>query len=235
MKLAILDRDGTLNPLGDDFITSPEEWSAQPGALEAVARLNHAGWRVVVATNQPGLGRGLFDVVSLNAIHAKMLRQVAAVGGRIDAVFYCPHAPDEACHCRTPAPGLLEQICDRYGVEPFDARVVGSCAEHLQAGAALGAQVHLVCTGSAAHLQPGQPLPIEFPATTRAHASLAAFVEHLLPPASSKALAQPAAGREGGGGAGAPDGAAASPRISATCWPFSDCRANRRRRHIPSW
>lgn len=81
MKLAILDRDGTLNPLGDDFITSPEEWSAQPGALEAVARLNHAGWRVVVATNQPGLGRGLFDVVSLNAIHAKMLRQVAAVGG----------------------------------------------------------------------------------------------------------------------------------------------------------
>ena len=80
------------------------------------------------------------------------LESVAAVGGRIDAVFYCPHAPDEACHCRTPAPGLLEQICDRYGVEPFDARVVGSCAEHLQAGAALGAQVHLVCTGSAAHL-----------------------------------------------------------------------------------
>ncbi|WP_291475221.1 D-glycero-beta-D-manno-heptose 1,7-bisphosphate 7-phosphatase [Acidovorax sp.] len=182
MKLAILDRDGTLNPLGDDFITSPEEWSAQPGALEAVARLNHAGWRVVVATNQPGLGRGLFDVVSLNAIHAKMLRQVAAVGGRIDAVFYCPHAPDEACHCRTPAPGLLEQICDRYGVEPFDARVVGSCAEHLQAGAALGAQVHLVCTGRSAHLQPGQALPIEFPATTRVHASLAELVEHLLPP-----------------------------------------------------
>ncbi len=182
MKLVILDRDGTLNLLGDDFITSPEEWSAQPGALEAVARLNHGGWRVVVATNQPGLGRGLFDVVSLNAIHAKMLRQAAAAGGRIDAVFYCPHAPDEACHCREPAPGLLEQICDRYGVEPFDVQVVGSSAEHLQAGAALGAQVHLVCTGRSAHLQPGQILPIDFPATTRVHASLAAFVEHLLPP-----------------------------------------------------
>ena len=90
MKLAILDRDGTLNPLGDDFITSPEEWSAQPGALEAVARLNHAGWRVVVATNQPGLGRGLFDVVSLNAIHAKMLRQVAAVGGAHRRRFLLP-------------------------------------------------------------------------------------------------------------------------------------------------
>ena len=182
MKLAIFDRDGTLNLLGDDFITSPEEWSAQPGALEAVARLNHGGWRVVVATNQPGLGRGLFDVVSLNAIHAKMLRQAAAAGGRIDAVFYCPHAPDEACHCRQPAPGLFEQICDRYGVEPFDVQVVGSSAEHLQAGAALGAQVHLVCTGRSAHLQPGQILPIDFPATTRVHASLAAFVEHLLPP-----------------------------------------------------
>ena len=183
MKLAIFDRDGTLNPLADDFITSADEWNALPGALEAVARLNHAGWHVVVATNQPGLGRGLFDVVALNAIHAKMLRQVAAVGGRIDAVFYCPHGPDELCQCREPAPGLLEQICERYGVEQLDVQVVGSCAEHLQAGAALGAQVHLVCTGRSAHLQPGQALPIDFPATTRVHASLAAFVEHLLPPA----------------------------------------------------
>ena len=107
MKLAILDRDGTLNPMGDEYITSADEWAAVPGALEAIARLNHAGWHVVVATNQPGLGRGLFDVVALNAIHAKMHRQVAAVGGRIDAVFYCPHAADEDCSCRKPAPGLL--------------------------------------------------------------------------------------------------------------------------------
>ena len=82
MKLAILDRDGTLNPLADDYITSPDEWTALPGALEAVARLNHAGWHVVVATNQPGLGRGLFDVVALNAIHSRMHRQAAAVGAR---------------------------------------------------------------------------------------------------------------------------------------------------------
>ncbi len=147
MKLVILDRDGTLNPLGEDYITSADEWSAVPGALEAVARLNHAGWHVVVATNQPGLGRGLFDVMALNAIHSKMHRQVAAVGGRIDAVFYCPHAADEDCACRKPAPGLLEQIRDRYGVERNDVRVVGSCSAHLQAGAALGAQLHLVCTG----------------------------------------------------------------------------------------
>lgn len=148
MKLAILDRDGTLNPLGDEYITSPEEWTPVPGALEAIARLNHAGWHVVVATNQPGLGRGLFDVVALNAIHAKMHRQLAAMGGRIDAVFYCPHAADEECSCRKPAPGLLEQICDRYGAERSEVQVVGSCAAHLQAGSALGAQLHLVCTAA---------------------------------------------------------------------------------------
>ena len=140
MKIIILDRDGTLNQLGEEYITTPAEWQAERGALEAVARLNRAGWHVVVATNQPGLGRGLLDVLALNAIHAKMLRQLAAQGGRIDAVFYCPHVPDDRCHCRKPAPGLLTQIAERYGVEPRELRVAGSTAEHLQAGAAIGAQ-----------------------------------------------------------------------------------------------
>ena len=181
MKLAILDRDGLLNALGDDYITSADDWVPVPGALEAIARLNHAGWHVVVATNQPGLGRGLLDVVALNAIHAKLHRQVAAVGGRIDAIFYCPHAADEECTCRKPAPGLLEQICDRYGVEPHDVLVVGNCLAHLQAGAALGAQLHVVCTGHAAALVPGQPLPAMWPQGTQVHASLAQWVEQLLP------------------------------------------------------
>ena len=205
MKLAILDRDGTLNPMGEDYITSADEWAAVPGALEAIARLNHAGWHVVVATNQPGLGRGLFDVVALNAIHAKMHRQVAAVGGRIDAVFYCPHAADENCTCRKPAPGLLEQICDRYGVEPTDVQVVGSCAAHLQAGAALGAQLHLVCTGASALVYPSGPLPEGVDARARVHASLADFVDQLLPaaalpPAPLPATAPAASGAGAAGG-----------------------------------
>ncbi|CAN7220708.1 D-glycero-beta-D-manno-heptose 1,7-bisphosphate 7-phosphatase [Acidovorax sp. LjRoot129] len=182
MKLAILDRDGTLNPMGEDFITTADEWTAVPGALEAIARLNHAGWHVVVATNQSGLGRGLFDVLAINAIHAKMHRQLAAVGGRIDAVFYCPHAADEDCACRKPAPGLLEQICDRYGVERHDVRVVGSCAVHLQAGAAAGAQqLHLVCTGQSALVDPRGAVPEGLPAGTVLHASLTDFVDRLLP------------------------------------------------------
>jgi D-glycero-D-manno-heptose 1,7-bisphosphate phosphatase len=93
MKLVILDRDGTINADSDDFVKSPEEWLPLPGALEAIARLNHAGWHVVVASNQSGLGRGLFDVASLNAMHTKMHKLLAAQGGRIDAVFYCPHSP----------------------------------------------------------------------------------------------------------------------------------------------
>lgn len=192
MKLVILDRDGTLNPLGDDYITCADEWTAVPGALEAIARLNHAGWRVVVATNQPGLGRGLLDVMALNAIHAKLLRQVAAVGGRIDAVFYCPHTADENCACRKPAPGLLEQICDRYGVERHDVRVVGSCVAHVQAGAALGAQVHLVMnTGSSAQAVPDGALPAGLPPGTLVHASLDDFVDRLLPAAPGLAAAAP--------------------------------------------
>lgn len=189
MKLAILDRDGTLNLPGDGYIASPDEWIAQPGALDAVARLNHAGWHVVLACNQPGLGRGLFDVKVLNAIHAKMYRQLAAVGGRIDAVFFCPHAPQETCRCRLPQPELLAQICERYGVEAEQLLVVGSSMALLQAGATLGArQLHQVqqAGGASTAAQgmgappsppdgPSQPVP-----EVRKHASLGALVEHLL-------------------------------------------------------
>ncbi|MBC7482603.1 MAG: D-glycero-beta-D-manno-heptose 1,7-bisphosphate 7-phosphatase, partial [Rhizobacter sp.] len=117
MKLVILDRDGTINADSDEFIKSPEEWLPLPGALEAIARLNHAGWHCVIASNQSGLGRGLFDVGSLNAMHAKMHKMLAAQGGRIDAVFYCPHTADDECQCRKPLPGLFEQIGERFGDE----------------------------------------------------------------------------------------------------------------------
>src|SRR5687767_15943841 len=98
MKLVILDRDGTINVDSDEFIKTPEEWQPLPGALEAIARMNHAGWQVAVASNQSGLGRGLFDVASLNTIHGKMHKMLAAIGGRVDAVFCCPHAPCDQRH-----------------------------------------------------------------------------------------------------------------------------------------
>lgn len=180
MKIAILDRDGTLNQIGEEgFIGSAEAWKAQPGALEAVALLNRAGWHVVVATNQPGLGRGLFDVTELNAIHARMHREMAMAGARIDAVFYCPHAPDEECGCRKPGTALFEQIAERFGVEGPQLWVIGSCVAHLQAGAAMRARLSLICTGASASVPVQGELPGGVPPGTRRFASLAALAEVL--------------------------------------------------------
>ena len=134
-RLVILDRDGTINRASDVFVKSPQEWEPLPGALQAIGRLGHAGVHVVVATNQSGLGRGLLDMAAVNAVHAHMQRQLAAAGGRIDAVFLCPHAPDEGCQCRKPAPGLLLQIGERYGVDlaqvPYVEIGRASCRERV--------------------------------------------------------------------------------------------------------
>jgi D-glycero-D-manno-heptose 1,7-bisphosphate phosphatase len=188
MKLVILDRDGTINVDSDEFIKTPAEWIPLPGALEAISRLNHAGWRVAVASNQSGLGRGLFDVASLNAIHAKMHKALGAVGGRIDAVFYCPHSPDEGCQCRKPLPGLFEQIGERFGVDLKTAHVVGDTPRDLLAGAAVGCQPHLVLTGNAESLrasfdgaQDASLLPPDtYPPHTTVHKDLGAFADWLL-------------------------------------------------------
>jgi D-glycero-D-manno-heptose 1,7-bisphosphate phosphatase len=179
MKLCILDRDGTINEDSLEYIKSPQEWQPLPGALEAIARLNHAGWHVVVASNQSGLGRGLFDVATLNAMHAKMHTMLAAVGGRVDAIFYCPHAPDDKCRCRKPESGLFEQIGERYGVELAGVPTVGDTVRDLLAGSAMGCEPHLVLTGKGAALR-GRDLPDNFPKDTRVHEDLAAFADFLI-------------------------------------------------------
>ena len=179
MKLVILDRDGTINEESAAFVDSPDAWRPLPGALDAIARLNHAGWHVVVASNQSGLGRGLHEVAMLNAIQAKMHKSLAAVGGRLDAIFYCPHSPDEACHCRKPEPGLFEQIGERFAVELQGVPSVGDSVEDLVAGVAAGCEPHLVLTGQGAAYR-GRDLPPEFPPGTRVHADLAAFAAFLI-------------------------------------------------------
>ena len=179
MKLVILDRDGTINEDSADFVKTPEEWMPLPGALEAIARLNHAGWHVVIASNQSGLGRGLFDVSTLNAMHAKMHKMLATVGGRIDAVFYCPHAPDEGCRCRKPEPGLYEQIGERYGLDLHGVPAVGDTARDALAAVAAGCEPHLVLTGKGAVYR-GRTLPETFPKETQVHADIAAFADFLI-------------------------------------------------------
>ena len=178
MKLVILERDGTINAEGDPYITSADDWTPLPGALDAIARLNHAGYRVVIACNQPVLGRGLIDVATLNAIHARMHKSLAAVGARVDAVFYCPHTADDACTCRQPLPGLFEQIGERYGVDLQGVAACGDNLEHLIAAQAAGCKPHLVLTGKASGLTL-ETLPDGCPVGTQVHADLAAFATSL--------------------------------------------------------
>lgn len=147
MKLIILDRDGVVNFDSDQFIKSPDEWKPIPGSLEAIARLNQAGYRVVLATNQSGIGRGLFDMATLNAIHDKMHKALAQVGGRIDALFFCPHAADSKCDCRKPKPGMFEEISKRFNMELDGVPAIGDSLRDLQAAVTLGAQPILVRTG----------------------------------------------------------------------------------------
>jgi D-glycero-D-manno-heptose 1,7-bisphosphate phosphatase len=181
LKLIIIGRDGTLNQFREDHIKEPSEWAAIPGALEAVSRLNHAGWHVVVATNQAGIGRGMIDMSSVNAVHAHMMRVLHGLGGRIDAVFFCPHTPEDACTCRKPLPGMMFDIGRRYGVDLSHVPMVGDTLRDLQAARAAGCPPHLVRSGRAAALDEAQLQGIleQVPGTV-VHNDLAAFATHLL-------------------------------------------------------
>ncbi|PKO93878.1 MAG: D-glycero-beta-D-manno-heptose-1,7-bisphosphate 7-phosphatase [Betaproteobacteria bacterium HGW-Betaproteobacteria-1] len=147
MKLVILDRDGVINYDSPHFIKSPDEWKPIPGSLEAIALLNQSGFRVALATNQSGIGRGLFDMATLNAIHDKMYRALGQFGGRIDALFYCPHSAEANCSCRKPKSGMIEDIARRFAIDLKTVYSVGDSLRDLQASAALGAQSILVLTG----------------------------------------------------------------------------------------
>lgn len=159
MKLAILDRDGVINQDSAAFIKHPDEWIPLPGSIEAVARLSRAGWRVVVASNQSGIARGLFSMDTLNAIHAKMRREVAQAGGAIDAIFVCPHGPDDGCECRKPKAGLFRDIARRYDIDLKNVPAVGDSLRDLQAAGLAGCATWLVLTGNGEKTQSQGPLP----------------------------------------------------------------------------
>ena len=177
-KLIILDRDGVINFDSAQFIKSPEEWKPIPGSLQAIARLNQNGYRVVVATNQSGIGRGLFDMDTLNRIHKKMHKAAFEVGGRIDAIFYCPHAADSDCACRKPKPGMFKRIAETLNVNLNGVPTVGDSLRDLQAGAAVGCRPILVLTGKGEKTRDEGNLPDG----TRIFSDLAAAVDALLKP-----------------------------------------------------
>ncbi len=147
MKLIVLDRDGVVNHDSDDYIKSPDEWLPIDGSLEAIARLNHSGYTVAIATNQSGLARGHFSVEALTAMHKKMDDVLAKIGGRIDAVFYCPHGPDDACSCRKPKPGMLLEIGQRFNVSLKDVVFIGDSISDINTAVNAHAKAILVRTG----------------------------------------------------------------------------------------
>jgi len=147
MQLVILDRDGVINEDSDEYIKSEDEFVPLPGSLAAIARLNRAGYTVAVASNQSGVGRGLFDLATLESMHAKLARLLAAEGGEVDHIFYCPHTPEDACECRKPQPGLMRQIAEYYAVPLTGVPVIGDSLRDLEAARAVGARPILVRTG----------------------------------------------------------------------------------------
>ncbi len=148
MSYIILDRDGVINFDSTQYIKSPDEWLPIPGSLEAIATLNRAGFRVLIATNQSGVARGLYDLDTLDQIHEKMMRELAAVGGYIEEIFFCPHHPDEGCACRKPQPGMLHAIQAKYGVPLADTFYIGDSLADVGAANAAGCKLLLVMTGN---------------------------------------------------------------------------------------
>jgi D-glycero-D-manno-heptose 1,7-bisphosphate phosphatase len=175
-KLIILDRDGVINQDSAQFIKSPEEWKPIPGSIEAIARLNQGGYRVAIATNQSGIGRGLFDMATLNAINDKMMELIFRQGGRIDAVFFCAHTAAQKCRCRKPASGMFEDIATRFRVGLAGVPAIGDSLRDLQAGARVGCVPILVLTGKGKKTQKDGGLPDG----TRVFADLAEAVRHLV-------------------------------------------------------
>ena len=176
MKLIILDRDGVINHDSAAYIKSPQEWRPIPGSLNAISRLNQAGFHVIVASNQSGIGRGLFDMAALNAIHDKMHKALAQAGGRVDAIFFCPHAADDHCTCRKPKAGMLEDIAHRLNTNLKGVPMVGDSIRDLQAAVAAEASPILVLTGNGRKTRRAGGLPPDTPVFTDLASAVNALV-----------------------------------------------------------
>lgn len=176
MKLIVLDDKGVINEVTDPFIQTPEQWVPIPGSLEAIAKLTHQGYRVIVATNQSGIGRGLLDMDTFNAINDKLFKAVQAAGGYLDALFFCPHAQQDHCHCRKPEIGLFKEIIQRYSTDLKGVPIVGDSLKDLQAASSIGATPILVLTGNGQQTQATGYLP----AGTQIYPDLASVANTLL-------------------------------------------------------
>lgn len=182
MKLIILDRDGVINQDSDEYIKSPDEFIPIPGSLEAIAKLDHAGYTVMVATNQSGLARGLFQIEDLNNMHEKLRRLLSGFGGHISGIIFCPHGPDDNCDCRKPRTGMLKEIAQRCNTSLNGVPIVGDSLRDLQSALDVGARPILVRTGKGERTLAAISKMSNAPelSSVPVYDSLSDYVEHLL-------------------------------------------------------
>jgi D-glycero-D-manno-heptose 1,7-bisphosphate phosphatase len=176
MSYIILDRDGVINYDSNHYIKSPAEWLAIPGSLEAIAQLNRHGYRVLIATNQSGVARGYYDIDTLDEIHEKLTHELAAVGGYIEEIFFCPHHPDENCACRKPKPGMLHAIAEKYALDLQATYFIGDTHSDIQAAEAAGCLPILILSDKGMLVKDRYPEMKNIPSFT----SLAKAVESIL-------------------------------------------------------
>ena len=193
-RLIILDRDGVINRLCPRGVKSPQEWEALPGSVEAIAQFCRADYRVVIITNQSGIARGLYSINTLNRIHQKMLDELQPAGGEIDAIFFCPHGPDDGCECRKPKPGLFLELAERLQCDLREAYAVGDSIRDLAAARSAGAKPILVETGNGrAAAQTLEDAPEEAQLKdVPVYTDLAAFADTVLAPAPGASGPAPA-------------------------------------------
>lgn len=177
MPFVILDRDGVINFDSNEYIKSPDEWHAIPGSLEAIAQLNRAGYRILIVTNQSGVARGYYDIETLDQIHEKMVHELASVGGFVEEIFFCPHHPEEYCHCRKPMPGLFHDILEKYSIDFTQTYFIGDSATDIQVAQKVGCLPLLVLTGKGQLTLEKHP---EFETTIPYFADLASAVEFIV-------------------------------------------------------
>ena len=181
MTIIVLDRDGVINYDSAGYVKNVDEWIPLPGSIEAIADLSRAGYQLVVATNQSGLARGLFDLDDLEAMHAKMRALVEDAGGEIAAIFYCPHGPDDDCRCRKPKTGLLDAIEAEFDTSLHECYMVGDKLKDLHAALSKGCKPALVQTGAGAQtLKQLIDNPDPALATTAVFDDLAQFASFIL-------------------------------------------------------
>jgi len=177
MRLIILDRDGVINEDSDNYIKSPEEWIPITGSIEAIATLNKAGYKVAIATNQSGIARGYYCLETLDAMHQKMQRLLAQHNGKVDYIAFCPHKPDDQCHCRKPKATMLTEIMQHFSVTTQQTLFVGDTLSDMKAAKNAQIPFVLVQTGKGQRtLETGHTNKEKTPV----YKNLAAYVTHLI-------------------------------------------------------